>query len=208
MKKRILACLLAGVLAAAAGSCRVVPYQEGIQHTQSDTAANSTAFTSYDGQFHVTTPPGWYDTGYTDDLIVLNLSSGDDLVYLSIYPEDKREYDGCSLDEYADLMLESWDVERPAFTPPSYLYIDGAPARLDCMDCTIDGTSMRMWAYTQEFGDIFVQYVFGSTADNADRAEKTIEIIAQSIYRTGGYDYNDYSDDFYNYGDDQPGIAF
>ena len=208
MKKRILAGLLAGILAAAAGGCRVVPYQDGIQHTQSEIDARSAAFTSYDGQFHVTAPSGWYDTGYTDEMIVLNLSSGDDLVYLSIYPEDKSYYMGYTLDDYADEMQETWDVSRPVFSTPEYLTIDGAPARMESMDCTIDGTSMRMWMYTQEFDDIFVQYVFGSTEENADRAEKTIEIIAQSIYRTGGYDYNDYNDDFYYYGDDQPGIAF
>lgn len=208
MKKRILACLLAGILAAAAGGCRVVPYQKGIQHTQSDTAANPAAFTSYDGQFHVTTPPGWYDTGYTDELIVLELCSGDNLVYLSIYPEAKSDYIGYTLDDYAEEMQETWDVSWPVFSAPEYLTIDGALARMESMSYTIDGAPMRMWMYTQEFDDIFVQYVFESTEENADRAEKTIEIIAQSIYRTGGYDYNDYNDDFYYYGDDQPGIAF
>lgn len=206
MKKRILACLLAGVLAAAAGGCRVVPYQDGIQHTQSDIAANSTSFTSYDGQFHVTTPSGWYDTGYTDDERTLILSSGDDLTFFSLYLDTKTYYMHTTLDEYADLMLESWDVENPLFAPPAYLYINGAPARLDCMDCSVDGTPMYYWMYTQEFDDLFAQYVFGSTADNADRAEKTVEIIAQSIYRTdGGYSYEDHDS---SYADDQPGMAF
>ena len=44
-----------------------------------------------------------------------------DLVYLSIYPEDKREYDGCSLDEYAALVTER-DILEGALTSVGGIY--------------------------------------------------------------------------------------
>lgn len=189
--RKFLAALLACVVAVCAGGCRIQLERraagDDAEPSQEEIREKSVPFTSMDKRFTVMVPKGWYDGGYEEYYAdsVLNLYSGDDAVFMSLFCYSKEAFfQSVSLDDFAQSMLKSWvDASYQADVYKRY-FINSRPARRDGISLYGDGDYTDIRLYSLEYPDIFVLMEFGVTDGKLSKAEKTMDIIAQSIRRT------------------------
>lgn len=191
--KTVLACLLAAGLVMNAGGCALLA-EEGTDSagsaqslTQSQIEEKSKTVTSYDGQYTLMVPKGWTDEGQeANEDAVLTMGSADGALGMNILSEPREDFaQDMTLEEFAELSLESMAVENKVPGDASKLTLDGRPAVLQQMAGDVDELRIHYWIYATEYEDAFARFIFFCVPSDQDKAFPTVQTIVQSIRRNG-----------------------